>query len=87
MTLGHRSQVCHQQLQRGVTHCRTLKVLRGIEFDGAVPVTRPPGYPSFFTETGNAQFQRVAETIDAQLTRLLKGFAGSSQQVGSRIGL
>ncbi|MNY51081.1 hypothetical protein D3C86_1866420 [compost metagenome] len=62
-----------------------MEVLCGIEFDGAVPVTRTARYAGFFAEAGDAQFQRVAEAINAQLTSVLECLARLIQQPGTRV--
>ncbi|MNJ79520.1 hypothetical protein D3C77_775720 [compost metagenome] len=49
-----------------------MKVLRGIEFNGAVPVARSPSHARLFTEAGDAQFQRVTEAVDTQLPGVLE---------------
>ncbi|MNN55587.1 hypothetical protein D3C81_1704700 [compost metagenome] len=63
-----------------------MQVLRGIEFDGAVPVAGGAHYPGLFAETGNAQFQRITEAIDAQLSCLLERFARLFQSIRARVG-
>jgi hypothetical protein len=52
-----------------------LQVLGRVQFDGTVPVVGGVGHPGFFAETGNAQFQWVAEAGDTQLAGLAEGLA------------
>lgn len=68
--LGQLRQFIHQLLERGVTHGRTVQILCFIQFDGAAPVACRAQHPRLFTEAGNTQLQRIAETVDAQLPGL-----------------
>ncbi|MNF66998.1 hypothetical protein D3C84_488020 [compost metagenome] len=59
-----------------------MEVLRGVEFYSVVPIARRASDTRLFAEAGDAQLQWVAETVDAQLARLLKGLARLRQQIG-----
>ena len=62
-----------------------MEVLRGIELDGAVPVTRTADYARLFAKAGDAELQRIAETIDAQLPGLLEYLSRLIQQRRARV--
>ena len=81
LTLGQLRQLIHQLLERGVAYRRTVQVLRLIQFDRAGPIASGAQYPRFFPEAGDAELQRIAETVDAQLASLTKCFARFFQRL------
>ncbi|MNV25466.1 hypothetical protein D3C71_1165620 [compost metagenome] len=63
-----------------------MQILRGVQFDGTVPVAGSAHDPGFFAEARDAQFQRIAEAVDTQLPGVLEGLGRLYEQIRRRIG-
>ncbi|MOA35051.1 hypothetical protein D3C78_1564740 [compost metagenome] len=81
LRLRHCIEFFHQLLEGAVAHGRALQALGRVQLDGAVPVPRLAHQPCLFAEAGDTQLQRIAEAINAQLTRLHKGLSRLLQNV------